>query len=991
MEFQDKIKDIRQAKENEKLVIFVGAGVSKNSNIPTWGELIKVFADELKYNNCTVCSFKNDNVCKDNCLRKYDFSQDEFLKIPQYYYDKDKSDKHFDYYNIIRKTLDIDTESNKIDEIIMELLPDQIITTNYDSLLEEAKSPNTRLYNVVYKDEDLLKQSNKHYIIKMHGDIHDLHSIVLKENDYISYSQTHILIETKIKSLLIDHTFLFVGYSLNDYNLKLILGWINYLAKENKVQERPKNYIIQVDDKATEDYIKLYLEANNVYILNTNDLPKKIKDKNNHIKLSSFGREVYSCLDYILDSENDFLAEPLVDILLDKFKIFKDFKRISYQDLIEAYSFKGTKLNGYMMEFHDKNEYEKIKKIILCETDKAIELGKIFTKAGIKYIYCIINHKVEETEIMDSPESNDEELFSFYLDYKYDDILNKINKIDDNELKIYYSYLINYNEITNTEDYMHLLNKVKDKLLKNKSTYKLLIYEYNEIAFKKLKYLEVDDDYKKVETIINQLPEKNKKAYGFMKEILFGGEKNLLRQKNLFEKCENTYVKNRNSTYWGLPLVNLLEIQGMAYDYYFYFKLNNLTLDYFSNTRNYFKYYLKTILCTYWPEKNNKSDTWFGKGTELQEYEINRYDLDMFIRYTAPKELLEWIDKYKVKEIKLSNDLNNKVIITKFENLCGCIVSYYNRFMYDYLYSFSIIICKLNFNREEKTDIVKELLKLINVCKGEYNGLIVNILEPVYIICKEFIGENIEEFVQLLSNLIDYNVIKEAENRGTINQLCKIYDLLSKYKTDCIYIAIEDILKNEMIDTKEKLNCMFMLRKNLNDKQIKKYVQLLNSSKLENINYENVFWLVYDNIIEMNEYIIDKYINIIESEIINRNGAIRTIPDHLQTSIELLIILHLLGKLKDISFLEKYKEYSVFLKFIFEPDTFDYSGVDINNYMWVNFFKNKEYLDIILNHKNDIPIDKIKTAIINGSATEKEKKIMYRYLLTEEDFWNLNN
>ena len=152
-----------------------------------------------------------------------------------------------------------------------------------------------------------------------------------------------------------------------------------------------------------------------------------------------------------------------------------------------------------------------------------------------------------------------------------------------------------------------------------------------------------------------------------------------------------------------------------------------------------------------------------------------------------------------------------------------------------------------------------------------------------------------------------------------------------------------------------------------------------------------MFWLVYDNIIEMNEYVIDKYINIIESEIINRNGAIRTIPDHLQTSIELLIILHLLGKLKDISFLEKYKEYSVFLKFIFEPDTFDYSGVDINNYMWMNFLKNKEYLDIILNHKNDIPIDKIKTAIINGSATEKEKKIMYRYLLTEEDFWNLNN
>ena len=33
--------------EKEKLIIFVGAGVSKNSGLPNWNELIKEYAKEL--------------------------------------------------------------------------------------------------------------------------------------------------------------------------------------------------------------------------------------------------------------------------------------------------------------------------------------------------------------------------------------------------------------------------------------------------------------------------------------------------------------------------------------------------------------------------------------------------------------------------------------------------------------------------------------------------------------------------------------------------------------------------------------------------------------------------------------------------------------------------------------------------------------------------------------------------------------------------------
>ena len=86
------------------------------------------------------------------------------------------------------------------------------------------------MYKVICQDEELLANISDKYIIKMHGDIDKPETIILKESDYIDYEQTHPLISTFVKSLLVNSTFLFVGYSLNDYNLNLIIGWINFFV-----------------------------------------------------------------------------------------------------------------------------------------------------------------------------------------------------------------------------------------------------------------------------------------------------------------------------------------------------------------------------------------------------------------------------------------------------------------------------------------------------------------------------------------------------------------------------------------------------------------------------------------------------------------------------------------------------------------------------------------------------------------------------------------
>ena len=267
MNWYEAISEIRKQQQNNQLVVFVGAGISKNSGLPSWWELIKRIAQKIDYchkSQCNDCKLRSSDCPKGAAADTCDYSQDEFLHIPEYFYQMDTSTDHEEYYRFIVDSLKSKAISNPIDDEIFNLLPHHI-TTNYDSLLEDSENHLSKLYTVVTEDSDLLSKASDRYIIKMHGDLAFPRTIVLKESDYIDYEQNHPLISTFIRSLLINHTFLFLGYSLNDYNLNLIIGWINYFQKVHNVSKRPKNYLI--DCKMPSKHEAARQEAKNIYIV----------------------------------------------------------------------------------------------------------------------------------------------------------------------------------------------------------------------------------------------------------------------------------------------------------------------------------------------------------------------------------------------------------------------------------------------------------------------------------------------------------------------------------------------------------------------------------------------------------------------------------------------------------------------------------------------------------------------------------------------------
>ena len=80
----------REKAELGKLVIFVGAGVSRNvEGMPSWNELIQKMAKAIDYSKCKSCRCKSE-ACEENCALKSEYSTDELLKIPQYVYNADQ-------------------------------------------------------------------------------------------------------------------------------------------------------------------------------------------------------------------------------------------------------------------------------------------------------------------------------------------------------------------------------------------------------------------------------------------------------------------------------------------------------------------------------------------------------------------------------------------------------------------------------------------------------------------------------------------------------------------------------------------------------------------------------------------------------------------------------------------------------------------------------------------------------------------------------------
>lgn len=205
-EYRNRVAAINRAIEKDDLIIFVGAGVSMNSGYPSWDSLI----NELKE------SFNQFDLPK----------TEDKLEIAESI--SNQAGKN-EFLTQIRQIFEsIRVKDNPILDKLVNIHPKHIITTNYDSLIEDKLKYEIDKYDLVRTDSDLPYVGDEHLIIKMHGDL-DLKNIVLTKTDYSDYGENFGGISSKIRSLITNHTVLFLGYSLHDETFNTIFRTVQDL------------------------------------------------------------------------------------------------------------------------------------------------------------------------------------------------------------------------------------------------------------------------------------------------------------------------------------------------------------------------------------------------------------------------------------------------------------------------------------------------------------------------------------------------------------------------------------------------------------------------------------------------------------------------------------------------------------------------------------------------------------------------------------------
>ncbi len=151
-----------------------------------------------------------------------------------------------------------------------------VITTNYDQLLEDAlaaagRRPRVSVYTPRLEKTKTFRDPSveEPVVYKIHGDIEQAESVVITDENYIDFlmrmndKDPYAPVPMSLKTRLSEWTTLFVGYSLLDYNLRLLFKTLRWQIDDPpmmySVDHRPDELIVDVWDHQL-GYVKFIVQ-----------------------------------------------------------------------------------------------------------------------------------------------------------------------------------------------------------------------------------------------------------------------------------------------------------------------------------------------------------------------------------------------------------------------------------------------------------------------------------------------------------------------------------------------------------------------------------------------------------------------------------------------------------------------------------------------------------------------------------------------------------
>lgn len=213
----------------QNCVAFVGAGLSAAVGLPGWPRLIRQMIDWCESHGISLpnkadierlLEVKNNLLDAADALRsnmgdgKYrQFLEEVFLRP--------------------------DLKPTEVHKILVKIPFAGVGTTNYDPLIEEAyrevhpDAPFSVFTQVDYEQLGTALHAKRFFVLKAHGTIERPETIVLGRKDYNRLIHGSEDYRTFLRALFLQKTVLFLGFSMTDPELLLLLGELNEIFQGN--------------------------------------------------------------------------------------------------------------------------------------------------------------------------------------------------------------------------------------------------------------------------------------------------------------------------------------------------------------------------------------------------------------------------------------------------------------------------------------------------------------------------------------------------------------------------------------------------------------------------------------------------------------------------------------------------------------------------------------------------------------------------------------
>lgn len=248
--------------------LFVGSGISRRYlGLESWEDLLIRFSENLPRSYSYYRGKSNENLPELASLMASDFfdvwfEEDKYQESRERFEEviiNDSSPLKVEISNYIQDAEvigDLSEELQEEIELFQQSNVDGIITTNWDTFLEENFSEFERYIG----QEEILFNNHQSVaeIFKIHGCSTNPNSLVLTKEDYDKYEEKNAYLASKLLTIFVDHPIIFLGYSLNDPNIQNILSKVFNCLDEEKIKTISERLIFVEWDRNDEgDYYEI--------------------------------------------------------------------------------------------------------------------------------------------------------------------------------------------------------------------------------------------------------------------------------------------------------------------------------------------------------------------------------------------------------------------------------------------------------------------------------------------------------------------------------------------------------------------------------------------------------------------------------------------------------------------------------------------------------------------------------------------------------------